>query len=161
MKLFEIDNNIQAVIENGFSVNEETGELLFTSDDLSNLKMERNKKVENIALIYLNYKAEAKAITEQIKIFKERAERLEKKAENVSKYLEYATNGMPFESPMCQVSYRRSSRVIVEPGAELPEEYITRKVTETPNKVALKHALDSGEKIKGVSLEPTSTIHIK
>src|SRR5690606_17072582 len=49
---------------------------------------------------------------------------------------------------------RKSSQVIVEDDKvnSLPTEYKTVKVTEAPNKAALKKALEAGEEIDGVSI---------
>ena len=47
--LYEINNDYVNVIENGFSIDEETGEILFDKTNLDELEIEFKEKADNIA----------------------------------------------------------------------------------------------------------------
>ena len=57
-------------------------------------------------------------------------------------------------------SKRISERVNVEDVNLLPKEFKTVKITETPDKIALKDAIKRGEKIEGVSIVEMSNLKI-
>ena len=48
MKLWGLSNALYDVIENGFSFNEETGEIYFTTEDLDKLEMALDDKLNGI-----------------------------------------------------------------------------------------------------------------
>ena len=60
MNIYQIDQQIQAIIENADENGEVDGELLEA------LQMARDTKIENLALAWKNLQAEAKAIKEEI-----------------------------------------------------------------------------------------------
>ncbi|MBQ0097368.1 MAG: siphovirus Gp157 family protein [Oscillospiraceae bacterium] len=162
MTLHEIDKNIQAIIDNGFSVDEETGELLFTTADLDKLEMKRDEKVENIALAYLNEKSFITQMKEQIDNYKNRIEQHEKRLQKIANYLEFATGGEKFETPKCCVAYRKSERVIISTDIDkLPKKYVKKSISVTPDKMKLKADIKNGEQIDGVSIESNRSIIIK
>ena len=49
MKLYEINQHYLEVLENGFSFDEETGEILFDKENLDQLEGAFEEKVDNIA----------------------------------------------------------------------------------------------------------------
>jgi hypothetical protein len=58
-----------------------------------------------------------------------------------------------FESGLVKFGTRKSSKIEIEIDTnDLPKEYKVIKVTETPDKTALKNAIKAGEKIEGVEL---------
>lgn len=57
-----------------------------------------------------------------------------------------------FEVGLNKFGIRKSSAIQVDDVNSLPDEYKTRKLTETANKTELKNALKRGEVIKGVEL---------
>ncbi len=59
-----------------------------------------------------------------------------------------------------KISYRKSVAVIVMESL-LPKKWFNRKVTETPDKLRIKAALDEGKVIKGAGLETRYNIQIK
>lgn len=71
MKLFEIDEQINTLLDN--AVDPETGE--FNDDvyeELNQLQLERDNKVEAIAMAYLNTMSDVEQLTERRKAFAER-----------------------------------------------------------------------------------------
>lgn len=59
MSLYEISNDLVTVINGGMVVNEETGEITFDSENLEELELAFNDKVESVALFIKNLEAES------------------------------------------------------------------------------------------------------
>lgn len=159
MKLYEINNAILDVIEKGFVVDEETGEVEFTADDLENLEIARDDKIENLCLYVKDLKAFAEEVKKEETALKAKRDRIVKKAENITNYIDFVLSGEKFETPKCSVTYRKSAKVVVADGAELPAEYTKIKVE--PDKTAIKNAIKSGVQIDGCAIEETNNIQIK
>ena len=157
MTLFDID---KAIYDFEFEIDEETGELL-NADELDNLKMAREQKVENIALYYKNLIAEAEMVKAEKNNMADRQKRLENKAESLKTYLAYALQGEKFSTPKVAVSYRKSKSVEIDDGAELPKAYVKVEEVRKPDKKMLKEALEGGEKIDGVRLVEKQNLSVK
>ena len=157
MTIYEIDNEIMNCIDM------ETGEVIDT-DKLNELQMERDAKIENVALWIKELKAEAEAIKNEKQALAERQRVAENKAESLKNWLAYALNGEKFKTAKCSISYRNSESVeVTEEGLEAlmreHEDLLTYKTPE-PNKKAIKDAIkNDGLTVAGVQLlQKTSTI---
>ena len=157
MTSYEIDNEIMNCIDI------ETGEVIDT-DKLNELHMERDAKIENVALWIKELKAEAEAIKNEKQALAERQRVAENKAESLKNWLAYALNGEKFKTAKCSISYRNSESVeVTEEGLEAlmrdHEDLLTYKTPE-PNKKAIKDAIkNDGLTVAGVQLlQKTSTI---
>ena len=157
MKLYEIDN---AILE---CIDFETGEIVDT-DRLEALKMEREAKIENVALWIKDLKAEAEAIKAEKLALAERQKVAENKAESLKKWLAYALDGEKFSTARCSVSFRKSQQVeVTEEGLENlmksgNDALLTYKAPE-PNKKAIAEAIKDGLNVRGVQLvQNVSTI---
>ena len=157
MTIYEIDNEIMNCIDM------ETGEVIDT-DKLNDLQMERDAKIENVALWIKELKAEAEAIKNEKQALTDRKRVAENKAESLKNWLAYALNGEKFKTAKCSVSYRNSESVeVTEEGLEAlmreHEDLLTYKTPE-PNKKAIKDAIkNDGLTVAGVQLlQKTSTI---
>ena len=157
MTIYEIDNEIMNCIDM------ETGEVIDT-DKLNDLQMERDAKIENVALWIKELKAEAEAIKNEKQALAERQRVAENKAESLKNWLAYALNGEKFKTSKCSISYRNSESVeVTEEGLEAlmrdHEDLLTYKTPE-PNKKAIKDAIkNDGLTVAGVQLvQKTSTI---
>ena len=157
MTLFEID---KAIEDFAFEVDEETGELL-NVQDLDDLQMARDTKIENIGLWIKNLEAEANAVKTEKNAMAVRQKRLETKADNLRNYLAYALRGEKFSTPRIAMSYRKSESVDILPGAEIPEKYLRVKTITEPDKAGLKKALKEGEQFDGVTLNVKQNLQIK
>ena len=80
MTLYEIDQAIQGLVD------PETGELM-DYEAFAALQMDRDAKIENMALWYKDLMADAKAIKEEADTLNERRKALENKAERLKSYL--------------------------------------------------------------------------
>lgn len=161
MKLYEIDQAIETLLNNGFVADEETGELLFTSVDIEKLQMEKDKKVENIALYIKDLQAEAAAIKTEEEALKKRRLSAEKKTEYLTDFLSFLLKGEKFKTPKVAITYRKSQSVSVADIGLLPEEYINIKTDKTANKTFIKAALKDGITIPGCELVENTSIQIK
>lgn len=158
--LYEINSQIEAALTS--AVDQETGEIISEKalEALQVLEMQKDEKVEQLALLYKNKVAEAAALKAEKMAFTARQTAAEKAAESIKQYLSQALNGEKFKTDRCSIGWRRSESVTIAEGAFLPDEYLTFKAPE-PNKMAIKNALKAGKKIEGASLDTANNIQIK
>ena len=155
--IFEIDQEMLNLID------PETGELL-DFERFSELEMQKNIKVENMALWYKSLCAEAEAIKNEISALSQRVKTKENTAQNLKEYLSKILNGQKFESSKCRISYRKSSAVEIENEeyflVHAKEKYLTKRLP-VQNKAVIKEALKDGEKIDGARLVEKQNMTIK
>lgn len=158
MNLYEID---RAILD---CVDIETGEIVNIAA-LNALEMERDAKIENIALWIKNLLSEAKQIKEEREALAEREKSAQNKAENLKKYLSGYLNGSKFSTPKVVISFRKSESVDVMDINKImsmddADNYLKYKNPE-PDKTAIKQAIKSGKTIPGCSLVEKNNIQIK
>lgn len=163
MTIYEIDQQIQTLIDT--SVDSETGELLFDPETLEALQMERDKKVENLALAYKNMQAEVKAIKDEETNLAQRRKALEAKADRAKEYLEYVLAGEKFKTARVVVGYRKSTKLELADGftewaAKNAPDFLRYKDPE-PDKAAITAAIKNGAKVQGAALVENTTITVK
>lgn len=157
MKLYEIDN----LIENfEFNIDEETGEIL-NAEELDELQMARDEKIEGVALWIKNLTAEAEAVKAEKKAMDDRQKRLEKKAESLKGYLTYALAGQRFSTPRVDMSFRKSVSVQIEDETKIPKEFCTITEVSKPDKGKIKDALKAGQDVFGAELVEKQNLQIK
>lgn len=105
MKLYEIDQAIQEILD-GAVVDEATGEVSMDLEALEALELQRQDKLEGVALAVKNISAEADAIRAEEKKLAARRKTLENKRDGLKDYLAYALNGEKLKTPRVAVSYR-------------------------------------------------------
>ena len=165
MTLYEIDHAISEAFEQ--AIDPETGELINEEAwaQLEALQMDREQKIENVALWVKDLNAEAAAIKAEEDALKRRRQSTEKKADSLRGYLSYALNGAEkFKTSKVAISWRRSETAELLDGVDpvsLPLEYQRVKVAVEPDKTKLKEALKAGKTIEGVELVERQNIQIK
>lgn len=130
MKLYEID---QAIMD---CIDMETGEII-NEELLNDLQMERDAKIENVALWIKQLKAEAEALKAEKMAFAERQKVAENKVESLKKWLAYALNGEKFKTVRASVTFRTSDKVEVADIYKLDESYLRYREPEA-DKDAIK-----------------------
>jgi hypothetical protein len=151
MTLYEINAAITDCVD------AETGEVI-DFERLVALNMEREAKLENIALWIKDLTAEAAAIKAEKMKLAERQAAAENKAESLKEFLSEQLGGQKFSTARCAVSFRRTKSVNVTDLWKIPEEYL-KYSDPTPDKKALGEALKAGQTIEGAELvEKLSTI---
>lgn len=162
MTIYDIDQEILSLLS---QVDEETGEALFDPDQLSALQMERERKVENLALAFKNLTAEAKAIRDEEAALAKRRKAAENEAERARKYLEFVLGGEAYKSPRVAVSYRRTKSVELNPEfcewAYLHNPSLLRMHEPEADKTAVKKALEAGASIPYAAIVEKKAIQIK
>ena len=154
MNLYEINEAIEATFS--LAVDPATGEV----DDeklylLDLLELDRNKKIENIALLVKNYRADAAALKAEKDAFARRQKQAENRAESLSRYLESALNGEKFSTDKCAISFRKTNKIVLNEGVtvyDIDTHFLRMKEPEL-DKQAIKQALADGIKVEGVHEE--------
>lgn len=163
MTIYEIDSRIAELLD------PDTGELL-DYEAFAALQMEREAKIENMALWYKDLSAEAKAIRDEEKALSERRKHAESKAERLKEYLNIALAGQTYKTPRVSVSYRKSTALeiaeediptVIEEletcGLENCIQYQAPKISKTE----LTKALKAGAVVPGAELVEHNNIQIK
>lgn len=162
--LYQIDNAVLTVLEDGLVFDEETGEILFDPDNLDELEVERNAKLEAVALFVKSLEAEAAAMREEERKLAERRGRNERKAERLRKYISDSMQRFgdtKLETARVSLGFRRSESVEVVDQTALPIEFVKVKMTETADKAAIKKALKEGQQVAGAQLVENKNLQIK
>ena len=153
MNLFEIENEIMNCWD------QETGEIL-DSDRLDQLEMERDTKIENIALYIKNLTADAEALKAEKQSFAERQKAAENKVESLKKYLATYLAGQKFSTPRVAISFRKTSSVNVTDMTAIPKEYL-KFADPTVDKNAIKAAIKAGISVAGAEIVEGKSMSIK
>ena len=152
MTLYEIQDNIRQAIEQGF--NEETGEV-FDASDIEALQIQRDEKIESIALYIKDLTAEANAIKAEKTALAKRQQTAENHAESLKRYLAKCLDGQKFKTARVAISYRKSQTLELIDGLDinqLPKQFL-REIAPEVDKTALKDALKEGQEIYGAYLQ--------
>lgn len=167
--LYQIDNSIIELLENGFNmacVDMETGEIDTEKAEqyLEALQIERAVKIENIALFIKNLLSDAAEIKAEEKNLKARREAKEKKAERLREYLTtslIASKEPKFETARVALAFRSSKQVIIDDIDTLDKAFIKEKIEYQADKTAIKKAIDNGETVNGAHIEEKQNLQIK
>lgn len=151
--LYEIDKEILNCIDM------ETGEIL-DMDALKNLQMEREKKIEGVALWIKNLRSDIEAYKAEKESFEKKKKAAEEKEESLKNYLESYLAGEKFKTSRVTISYRKSESVIVENASLLGGDYLRYKEPEA-DKTKIKEAIKQGILIKGAKLEIRNGMQIR
>ena len=152
--LYEIDQSIMACIDG------ETGEVI-DPEALDALMMEREQKLENVALWVKNLEADALAYKAEAATFTARQKAAESKITSLKAYLTRALDGQKFSTGKCVVSFRASEQVSIPDESIVPEQFLVESVTVRPDKAAIKKAIQAGIAVNGCELVKNQNISIK
>lgn len=162
MTLYQIDQAILDVLD---AVDPETGEFTGDLDQLENLQMEREKKLENIGLYIKNLRAEADAIKAEIDNLNKRRESSSKRADSLARYLSMVLAGSPFKTPRVAVSWRKSKAVELDGGfiewAQVNRDDLLNYGKPAPNKTLIKKLLEHGDVIPGAKVVEKNNMSVK
>ena len=150
--LYQIDQAIMGLVD-------ETGEII-DIEAFDSLQMERDAKIENIALYIKDLRAEAEALKVEKMAFAERQKVAENKVESLKNYLAYALKGQAFKSTKAVVSFRKTQQVDVPDIYALDENFLRYKEPEA-DKTAIKEAIKAGQTVKGATLIENTSVIIK
>ena len=161
MTLFEIDQEIKNCIitDDGMAVSGITGEYLDT-DKLDALKIERSKKIRNIACWGRYLDGECDGDSTLIAQFTARKRRDEALQKRLKEYLQFVLDGEKVKADEFEISYRKSTSVEIENEKMIPNEYRIPQPSKIDKK-AIGAALKGGEEVPGADLVTRQNIQIK
>ena len=160
--LYEIDQEILDCVDM------ESGEIL-DSEKLTALQMERERKLEGVALWVKDLNAEATAVKEEADKLIARKRALDNKISALKMWLLMALGGEKLKTPRCNVYQTHIQRVAVADEKKLieflqtleePEKFLRFQDPEL-RKDEIKKALKDGTIIPGAELETTESVVIK
>ena len=160
--LYEID---QAILE---CVDLETGEIL-DSDRLTALQMERERKLEGVALWVKDLNYEAQMVKEEADKLNARKKALDNKIASIKNWLLWALDGEKLKTPRCNVYQTHSQKVVIDDEKALidmfmsspfGEKFLRMKDPEI-DKNALKDSMKQGYEYEFAHLETTESVVIK
>ena len=172
MTLYEINEQFSAAMEMYESgvdevVDTETGEVKSLADVLAKLNMSREEKIENTVRYIKNLRADSESARAEASNLVERADRFDKKAEQLESYLlSQLGDCKKLETPLYTVKVRTTKSTCCPTDEEaiqrLPEGFWNIKTTVkvTPDKKAIKAALEKGEKLEGCSIVENKRLSI-
>ena len=160
--LYEID---QAILD---CVDLETGEIL-DPEKLDALQMEREQKLESVALWVKDLKAEAEAVKAEADKLTARKNAVENKIDGLKQWLLYALNGEKLKTARCNVYQTHSQKVVIDDEKALVDMLMTSpfgekflRVKEPEiDKNALKDSMKQGYEYEFAHLEQTESVVIK
>lgn len=159
--LYQIEQSILDCIDT------ETGEII-DAEKLNELMIEKEVKIENVALWIKNLNADADAFKAEKDAFAEREKAARNKADNLKQWLSTVLDGQKFSTSKVQINFRSSESVEIEDEKKFVDwawdnerdDLLTYK-DPTPNKTAIKQLLKSGKTLDGVSIVKNQNIQIK
>ena len=160
--LYEID---QAILD---CVDLETGEIL-DPEKLDALQMEREQKLEGVALWVKDLKAEAEAVKAESDKLTARKKALDNKIDGLKQWLLYALNGEKLKTARCNVYQTHSQKVVIDDEKALVDMLMTSPFGEKflrvkdpeIDKNALKDSMKQGYEYEFAHLEQTESVVIK
>ena len=160
--LYEIDAEILAAVD------QETGEILDT-ERLDALQMERETKLEGVALWIKDLRAESDAVKAEADKLNARKKALDNKIDGLKNWLLGALAGEKLKTPRCSVYQMHSQRLAVADEGKLIDilqqmktgDRFLRFQEPELRKDELKRALKDGLYLPGASLEETESVVIK
>ena len=161
MTIYDIDQRILELVD------PETGELL-DLDAFLELQMEREQKIESMALWVKELSATAAAIKSEIDSLADRKRAAERRCESLKRYLAYILQGEKFTTPRCAVSFRKSTSVQVDDSEKLVrwleqngyDDCVKYKEPEV-SKAEVGKLLKSGMPVPFVHLENKQSVGVK
>jgi len=160
--LYEID---QAILD---CVDLETGEIL-DGDALTALQMEREQKLEGVALWVKDLKAEAEAVKAEAEKLNARKKALDNKIDGLKAWLLEALGGEKLKTARCNVYQTHSQKVVIDDEKALVDMLMTSPFGEKflrikepeIDKNALKDSMKQGYEYEFAHLEETESVVIK
>lgn len=158
MNIYEVNRKLVEAIENKYTINEETGEVIENEEAVELARADFNEKCDAYAHTITSYRTEAEAIKQKAKELTERAKRLEKTADRMSSTLQtfikaylIATNQKKMKTAWNQFSIRQNapSVNILDESAIDDRFYVVKKEL---SKTLIKEAIQNGEDVAGAEL---------
>lgn len=175
LSAYGLTSAIFQVIENGFTFNEETGEIFFTSDDLETLQEALDVKLNNIAGYCKYNEAKADSLKKRKDEIDKDIKYYQKKAESMNKLLGYLMEKNNIEETKdvgdYRIGFRKSTAVeisdensimdFVSNNPEYKENCIKEETKTSIIKTGLKELINNGIDVPGASIVVNKNVTIK
>ncbi len=162
--LYKINKAYENALNN-FTVDEETGEILYFNDkELIKLDDDYRVKVDNIACYIKDLQALSNGIKAEKTALEDRLKANDKKIETLKNYVANSLEMRvinKIETARNKLSLRKSTSLIVEDEKLVPRKYINKAVTEKIDKKAITEVIKSGKSVKGCYLQENMNLQIK
>lgn len=159
--LYEYDHRIDSLID------PDTGEVL-DYDAFLTLSMEREDKIENVAVYIKNLEAQSKAIQDEERALRERRVPLEGRAKRMREHLSNYLGGERFNCSRVSISFRKSTALDVSDSASAAEwleehGHVDLVVRDAPklDKRAVAALVKDGEEVPGVELVERQSLQVR
>ena len=161
--LYSIDAKLRDCIEQGFHLDEETGEIWFADEDMESLQMERAAKLEGCGLYIKNQRALIESIREEEKALADRRKSLESRLQRFEGYVLNSLDefGGKVETAKVRMGTRKSTRLIIEDEKAVPSDYMRVKTSVSYDKAAMTRAIKGGAEIPGACLVTAEKLQVK
>ncbi len=162
LSLYQIDANIEALLEGYELVNPETGEII-GAEALDALQMAREEKIENTGLYIKNQAVLIEAMKKEEKAIAERRKAYEGQLEKLKAYLGESLGGKKFETAKVNIFFKKNplSAEIID-ASKLTSEYMREIPAKyEPDKTKIKEALKAGKAVEGAELRQTVNCYVK
>ena len=177
--LFEIEQSMMNLLEYG--VDDTTGEIVETEEEFNalydSIQLDLQTKLDNTNCLGKIIDGEIEVIDKEIKRLQSEKKARENKKEWLKNRVDLfvrrqftdengnldveGLNAYKLNLPHSKISYRKSNSVDVYNFENLPEKYIKTKIEKSPDKVAIKDAINNGETIEGAKIVTNYNIQIK
>lgn len=156
--------DLETVIDGGMVVDEETGEILFDSENLDALQATTAQKFLATSIYAGDCRAKATNLKEMAKKLNESAKFLERKAERIDQYMlncaraaggEIKTDSITVKVRKCPAS------VEILDENDIPDAYWVEKVTRTVSKSAIKEAIKAGDYVPGAAFVQREKVDVR
>ena len=163
MKLYELSESIAKIENQGFVVDEVTGELLLDEAQLPDLMEQKADKVLGIAKLLKNWSAEAEAIKAEEKRLADRRKTLERKQTHLQDYLlRNCAQGEAYADAQAQVKVKLGRGAVEILNLEaVPIEFLRVKTETAPDKTAIANAIKGGQEFEWAIIAQKPSLEIK
>ena len=160
--LYKIDRDLMTLLE---AIAEQEGEITPEQDEqlaINRYELETKAVDYSMAILQLNAwvemaDKEAKRVTAIKNAYKKTAETLKQRITDAMERYDIRE----VKDATIKVSLRKSVQTIIDDLDQVPKQYKTVKVETTPDKTAIKKAIQEGEIIEGAHLEEKNNLQIK
>ena len=160
--LYKIDQDLMALLE---AIAEQEGEITPEQDEqlaINRYELETKAVDYSMAILQLNAwvemaDKEAKRVTAIKNAYKKTSETLKQRITDAMERYDIRE----VKDATIKVSLRKSVQTIIDDLDQVPKQYKTVKVETTPDKTAIKKAIQEGEIIEGAHLEEKNNLQIK
>ena len=160
--LYKIDRELMALLE---AIAEQEGEITPEQDEqlaINRYELETKAVDYSMAILQLNAwveiaDKEAKRVTAIKNAYKKTSETLKQRITDAMERYDIKE----VKDATVKVSLRKSVQTIIDDLDQVPKQYKTVKVETTPDKTAIKKAIQEGEIIEGAHLEEKNNLQIK